>query len=197
MVTRPSGKEWITALGCDIFGGGIGALGWKAGDMDLTWDRTISEVNGNQITLDAPLTVALDTQYGASSLILYQWNGRIQECGIENMTLVSDYDRRYSKDEDHCWTGISIGEAENCWVRQVSFRHFSNFVAEFLTWEGLCQPHQPHAFPSINEYGKHRNWTFVNDRRNDHCFCYPDDRYLSWEGPDRTGKQICARRDYR
>ena len=41
--------------------------------------------------------VALDTQYGASSLILYQWNGRIQECGIENMTLVSDYDRRYSK----------------------------------------------------------------------------------------------------
>ena len=125
MVTRPSGKEWITALGCDIFGGGIGALGWKAGDMDLTWDRTISEVNGNQITLDAPLTVALDTQYGASSLILYQWNGRIQECGIENMTLVSDYDRRYSKDEDHCWTGISIGEAENCWVRQVSFRHFS------------------------------------------------------------------------
>ena len=125
MVTRPSGKEWITALGCDIFGGGIGALGWKPGDMDLTWDRTISEVNGNQITLDAPLTVALDTQYGASSLILYQWNGRIQECGIENMTLVSDYDRRYSKDEDHCWTGISIGEAENCWVRQVSFRHFS------------------------------------------------------------------------
>ena len=125
MVTRPSGKEWITALGCDIFGGGIGALGWKAGDMDLTWDRTISEVNGNQITLDAPLTVALDTQYGASSLILYQWNGRIQECGIENITLVSDYDRRYSKDEDHCWTGISIGEAENCWVRQVSFRHFS------------------------------------------------------------------------
>jgi hypothetical protein len=75
MVTRPSGEEWITALGCDIFGGGIGALGWKPGDMDLTWDRTISEVNGNQITLDAPLTVALDTQYGASSLILYQWNG--------------------------------------------------------------------------------------------------------------------------
>ena len=69
-------------------------------------------------------------------------------------------------------------------------------VAGFLTWEGLCQPHQPHAFPSINEYGKHRNWTFANDCRNDNCFCYPTDRYQSWEGPDRTGKQICARRDY-
>lgn len=125
MLTRPSGKEWITALGCDIFGGGISALGWKAGDMDLTWDRTISEVTGNQITLDAPLTVALDARYGISSVIPYQWSGRIQECGIENLTLVSDYDKHYPKDEDHCWTGISIENAENCWVRRVNFRHFS------------------------------------------------------------------------
>lgn len=51
MVTRPSGKEWIASLGCDIFGGGISALGWKEGDMDLTWDRTVCEVNGNQVTL--------------------------------------------------------------------------------------------------------------------------------------------------
>ena len=50
MVTRPSGKEWIASLGCDIFGGGISALGWKEGDMDLTWDRTVCEVNGNQVT---------------------------------------------------------------------------------------------------------------------------------------------------
>lgn len=124
MVTRPSSKEWIASLGCDIFGGGISALGWKAGDTDLTWDRTISEVDGNQITIDAPLTVALDAQYGASVVTPYQWNGRIQECGIENMTLVSDYDKRYPKDEDHCWTGISIANAENCWVRRINFKHF-------------------------------------------------------------------------
>lgn len=125
MVTRPSGKEWIASLGCDIFGGGISALGWKAGDMDLTWDRVVTEVNGNSITLDAPLTVALDAKHGASSVITYQWNGRISDCGVENMTLVSDYDKRYPKDEDHCWTGISIENAENCWVRQVDFRHFA------------------------------------------------------------------------
>ncbi|MEB3372826.1 hypothetical protein SFC43_02875 [Bacteroides sp. CR5/BHMF/2] len=51
MVARPSGKEWIASLGCDIFGGGISALGWKEGDMDLTWDRRVCEVNGNRITL--------------------------------------------------------------------------------------------------------------------------------------------------
>ncbi|WP_154030809.1 DUF6298 domain-containing protein [Bacteroides ovatus] len=125
MVTRPSGKEWIASLGCDIFGGGISALGWKEGDMDLTWDRTVCEVNGNQITLDTPLTVALDANYGTSSLLTYQWNGRIHDCGVENMTLISDYDKRYPKDEDHCWTGISIEDAENCWVRLVNFKHFA------------------------------------------------------------------------
>lgn len=125
MVVRPSQKAWIASLGCDIFGGGISALGWKEGDMELTWDRTISEVNGNQITLDAPLTVALDEQYGTSTIFAYQWNGRIHDCGVENMTLISDYDKRYPKDEDHCWTGITIENAEDCWVRQVNFKHFA------------------------------------------------------------------------
>ena len=125
LVNRPSGKEWIASLGCDIFGGGISALGWKEGDMVLTWDRTVTEVNGNQITLDAPLTVALDAKYGTSSVITYQWNGRIRECGVENMTLISDYDKRYPKDEDHCWTGISIEDAKDCWVRRVNFKHFA------------------------------------------------------------------------
>lgn len=125
MVTRPSTKEWIASLGCEIFGGGISALGWKEGDMDLTWDRTVSEVNGNRITLDAPLTVALDAGYGISFVTAYRWNGRISDCGIENITLISDYDRRYPKDEDHSWTGVSIENAENCWVRQVNFKHFA------------------------------------------------------------------------
>ena len=125
MVTRPSGKEWIASLGCNIFGGGISALGWKEGDMDLTWDRVVSDINGNLLTLDAPLTVALDAKYGVSTIMTYQWNGRIENCGVENLTLVSDYDKHYPKDEDHCWTGISIEAAENCWVRQVNFRHFA------------------------------------------------------------------------
>lgn len=125
MVVRPSLKEWIATLGCNVFGGGISALGWKEGDGELIWDRTISEVNGNQITLDAPLTVALDAKYGTSTLVAYQWDRRIHDCGVENLTLVSDYDKRYAKDEDHCWTGITIDNAENCWVRQVNFRHFS------------------------------------------------------------------------
>ena len=37
-------QKWITSIGCNIYGGGIDALGWKPGDTDLLWDRTVTAV---------------------------------------------------------------------------------------------------------------------------------------------------------
>ena len=124
-IVRPSTKEWIASVGCDIFGGGISALGWKEGEMDLVWDRSVSKADGNQLTLDAPLTMALDNKWGTVKVLRYSWPGRIAEAGLENLTLASDYNKKYPKDEDHCWTGVSIENAENCWVRRVNFKHFA------------------------------------------------------------------------
>lgn len=125
MIYRPSTTQWIDGLGCDHFGGGITALGWKAGDIDIYWDRTIVSSDNGNIEIDAPLTMALDVQLGKTNLLLYRWNGRIADSGVENISFQSDYNRKYPKDEDHCWTGVSIENAENCWVRQVSFKYFS------------------------------------------------------------------------
>lgn len=160
-VVRPGTQAWITSLGCDIFGGGISALGWKVGDLDLTWDRVVTEVNGNSITLDAPLTVALDQAYGASFLLPYIQTGRLAQAGVENLTLVSEYNKNYPKDEDHCWTGITMAEAENCWVRRVSFRHFAGSAvllqpsASRITVED-CVARQP-----VSEIGGMRRSTFL------------------------------------
>ena len=124
-IVRPSTKDWIASIGCDIFGGGISSLGWKPGDMDVSWDRTITAVEGNTITFDAPLTTVIDAQYGGAEVFSYSWDGRISDSGIENITLNSDYNKKYPKDEDHCWTGISVEHAENCWIRQINFLHFA------------------------------------------------------------------------
>ncbi|WP_461451554.1 hypothetical protein [Mucilaginibacter sp.] len=64
IVHRPSTQAWITKLGTDHFGGGLTALAWKPGERDINWDRTITAVKGNEITIDAPLTTALDSTYG-------------------------------------------------------------------------------------------------------------------------------------
>jgi hypothetical protein len=161
-IWRPSTKEWISSIGCDIFGGGISALGWKPGDTDIYWDRTATAVDHNTITIDAPLTTAIDSKYGGGQVITYRWTGRISESGIENLTLQSAYNTRYPKDEDHCWTGISIENAENCWVRNINFIHFAgNAVflqptASRVTVED-CISKEP-----VSEIGGYRRTTFFN-----------------------------------
>ena len=96
-VTRNSTAEWIQSVGCDIFGGAISALGWKPGDLDMNWDRSISSTAPGSLTIDAPLTVALDSKWGETLVLPYTWTGRISDIGIENLSMVSSYDSRYAK----------------------------------------------------------------------------------------------------
>lgn len=160
-IVRPSTKEWIVSLNCDVFGGGIGALGWKPGDMDLCWDRTITNVTGNQITLDAPLTVALDEAYGGAQLLLYNWTGRIDNVGVSNLTLVSDYNKQYPKDEEHSWTGISIEHAENCWVQKVNFKHFAGSAVVLQPTASKVTVEDCISLEPVSEIGGMRRNTFL------------------------------------
>lgn len=125
MIYRPSEEAWIQSIGCHIFGGGIGALGWKKGDVDMSWDRIVEDIHGDLVTLNAPLSMALNKSDAKSEMLTYTWAGRIADCGVENLTLVSDYDQRYGMDENHAWTGVSIDNAENCWVRNLDFKQFA------------------------------------------------------------------------
>ncbi len=74
IIRRPSTQKWITTLGTEIFGGGISALGWRPGDHDLFFDRTITKIEGNTIFIDAPITTAFDSTYGGASVYFYYDN---------------------------------------------------------------------------------------------------------------------------
>jgi len=123
LIWRPSPIEWVRHLNCETWGGGsrLAYWGWHAGDADVYWDRTITQ-DGQ---LNAPLTTALDKKWGGAKVLRYEWQGRISDSGVENLTLESDFDVRYPMDEDHCWNGVYIASARDCWVRMVDFRHFA------------------------------------------------------------------------
>ena len=38
---------------------------WTPGSKDQNWERVITAISGNNITIDIPLTNSLDVQYGA------------------------------------------------------------------------------------------------------------------------------------
>ena len=168
LIWRPSTVEWIASLGCQSFGGGkrMGYWAWHPGDIDLQWHRTVTAVNGNTVTLDAPLTCSIEQKWGGAKAIVYEAKGLISECGVENLTLESTYDSRRPLDEDHCWDGIYVADAENCWVRMVNFRHFAGSAvvvqksAQQVTIED-CQSLQP-----VSEMGGFRRRTFLTMGEN-------------------------------
>ena len=162
-VLRPSTQEWIDHLGCASFGGGkrMGYWAWRPGDIDVRWSRQITAVDGNQITLDAPITCSIEERWGGAKAIVYENRGLIAECGVENLSLESDYDHARPLDEDHCWDGIYVAEAENCWVRMINFQHFAGSAvviqksAQQITVEDCISQHP------ISEIGGYRRRTFL------------------------------------
>lgn len=126
-IVRPSTKAWINALGMTDFGGGLGdwRLVWHPGSYDLVWDRSIVKIDGNQVTVDAPITTALDKNFGGGYVKTCSWPGRIANVGLENMRLESAYGPGNTKDENHSWYAITMENAADAWVRQVTFEHFA------------------------------------------------------------------------
>ena len=162
-ILRPSTAEWIASLGCASFGGGtrMGYWAWHPGDIDLCWHRRITAVNGPSLTLDAPLTCSIESRYGGAKAVIYEQPGLISECGIENLSLESAYDTALPMDESHCWDGIYVADAEDCWVRMVNFRYFAGSAvvvqksARQLTVEDCLSLHP------VSEIGGFRRRTFL------------------------------------
>lgn len=161
IIHRPSAANWISLLGTDHFGGGITALGWKPGDRDLYFDRTITKIEGNTIYIDAPITTALDTTYGGATISFYNNEGRINNCGVENIQLTSTYNKANPKDEDHRWNAINIENAEDCWVRQITFQHFAGSAVSVLETSKRITVEDCISIAPVSEIGGQRRYTFL------------------------------------
>ncbi len=124
-IVRPCTRAWIDHLQMGDFGGGLDYTGWKPTDIDITYDRTVTYTVGNAIHIDAPITTTLSQTFGGAYILRSTHDGELTECGIENMTLMAAVNDWNPKDEDHCWDGILIDQARDCWVRRVGFSHLA------------------------------------------------------------------------
>lgn len=159
-VHRPSTQAWIDDLNMNEFGGESGWLGWKPGQRDLFWDREIIDVKNDLITLDAPLTTALEKKYGGGSVAGYHWKGRIRHVGVENIQCTSSYDVRNVKDEQHRWMAITIENAMDAWVRQVTFKHFAGSAVAIFENSKRVTVEDCKSLSPVSELGGQRRYTF-------------------------------------
>ena len=160
-IQRPSTTEWIASLKMNDFGGGLDYTGWKATDIDITWNRTITAINGTTITIDAPVTTTLSQTYGGAFVVNDYNKGEITECGVENLTIDAEHAAWNAKDEDHCWDGIYINNVRDGWVRRVIFQHLAGSAVNLqkqtsrITVED-CLAHHP-----VSEIGGWRRQVFL------------------------------------
>jgi hypothetical protein len=163
-VVRPSTKAWIEALGMTEFGGGLNdwRLVWHPGNYDLVWDRVIRKVDGHRVWVDAPLTTALETNFGGGLVKHYFWPGRVTQIGVENLRLESAFSPDNPKDENHSWFAITMENAADTWVRQVTCAHFAgSAVALYETCRRITVADCSSLAPVSEDGGGRRNTFFT------------------------------------
>ena len=129
----------------------------------FSWNRVVTKINGNEVTLNAPLTMTLDRVYGNAKVTAYTWSGRIEQIGIENILMKSTYDASNPKDEEHRWLGISIENAKNAWVKQVNFKHFAGGAVSLLKSAQQITVEDCIATEPISEIAGFRRHTFYTE----------------------------------
>ena len=163
-ITRPSTAEWIDALQMRGLPGNYAnqRLDWIPGSRNLVWDRTVTEVDAarNRITVDAPVTTALERRFGGGT-VARSTGSPMARAGIENLTLESEFDAANPRDEEHSWIAVALDRVEDAFVRGVVARHFAGSAvrvgprARRVTIEA-CGSEQP-----VSEPGGYRRQSFL------------------------------------
>jgi hypothetical protein len=159
LIHRPCTAEWIKALSMAELGGGFGA-GWKPNTRDIVWNRTITSVNRNEITIDVGITTALDQSYGGATIQKYAWPGRITQVGVENLAMESAYDEKNPKDEAHSWIAVTLENVKDAWVRRIKTTHFVGGAVNVFDTASQVTVENCRSLAPISEIAGYRRHTF-------------------------------------
>jgi hypothetical protein len=165
VIRRPSTREWIAALGMTNFPGPgqykDARLDWVPGSRDIEWERTVTacDPGTRTITLDAPITTALEAKYGGATVHTMTWPGRIRNVGVENLDCVCEVDAVNPLDEEHSWICVAVDSAENAWVRRVTARKFV-CSAVWITPQARAVTVEDGAF--LQPVAEHAGWRRVS-----------------------------------
>jgi hypothetical protein len=135
IVERTPNQDWIDATGmdscttvgssydtADVTGSTCLDNPWTPAERTMDYQRKITAVNGNTITLDTPMVEAIQSRFGGGAVFKYTFSGRIHQVGVEYLRSESDY--ASDTDENHATTMVAFFSTENAWARNLTSRFF-------------------------------------------------------------------------
>ena len=110
---------------------------WQPGEYDFYFERIITAIDGNTVTIDAPVVHPMQEEYGGGAIYRYDAPGRVREVGIEDLRIFSEFaepidghpfgdpDRKRRPSENHGWHAIRLSRnTEDTWVRDITAKYF-------------------------------------------------------------------------
>ena len=113
---------------------------WRPFNID--WDRVVTEVQGNTMTIDAPITCAIEKRWGGGEMMKYEDPGRIENVASRTCAACRNSIRpcargntatwiaqttsaeEYYADENHYANFIIFDNLKHGWVRHATALHF-------------------------------------------------------------------------
>ena len=126
LVLHPVTAEWIHFMGMDTLVRDGQPQTWIRPGSVIRTDRVVDSVNGDRVTLDVPLSDALDSQFTAASLVHYSFPGRINEAGVEGLRIAAPFEDVPITEPQY--TAILMDAVEDGWARDLDIRETQNGV---------------------------------------------------------------------
>ncbi len=95
---------------------------WKVGEQPVTYNRIITAISGNRITVNVPVYYTLIKQDAPSYIYKIARKGILNNIGIENLRV--DIENKGGEDEDHVLEAIELTQLEDSWVRDCTMLHY-------------------------------------------------------------------------
>lgn len=104
VIDRPATKQWLARVGGD-------KLGWNAG-YGTRYERRITSVKGNRVTIDVPLVEPLVRAIAQGRMCKYTYPNRLRNVGVEQLRIETG------------GQGVDMDHVEDAWVRDVTVKAF-------------------------------------------------------------------------
>ena len=113
-IHHPCTRDWLEAVN---WGDTADEADWAVGSRDIYYTRHIESIDGNEVTIDAPVYNHLDRDRSQSVLYRIDRSSLAREMGVEDLRLEIQATGDRQRDNDHRFQGIRFHGLQDAWAR--------------------------------------------------------------------------------